>query len=208
MAPTWVTGSAVETQITIAHLAIFPYIKRMRDILKAARAAAAMQHPNTAHELLTHFRNIELPGGAVVAGYMAIGDEINPAPIMEFLTAKNFPLCLPVTAHENAPLEFHAWHSGAPLTHGKYHIPEPKTKTIVTPDVLLVPLLGFDRRGNRIGYGKGYYDRTLADLRKHYKIMAIGLAYAEQEVDDIIAASHDQPLNIIVTPRETIYCRP
>jgi 5-formyltetrahydrofolate cyclo-ligase len=178
----------------------------MRDLLKAARAAAKMQHPNASKDLLAQFQKIVLPRGAVVAGYAAMGDEISPAPILEFLAAQKFSLCLPLVTSDNTPLEFHVWHPSHPTAKGKFNIHEPVLRELVVPDVLLVPLLGFDRRGNRIGYGKGFYDRTLAALRTQHKIIAIGLAYAEQEMPEIMATAHDQPLNIIVTPAETIYC--
>ena len=138
---------------------------------------------------------------------MPIGSEINPLRIMDYLASNQVPLCLPVVVQENAPLEFRAYKMGDPLmTRGKFDIPEPlSNQPAVIPNVLLVPLLGFDRTGNRIGYGKGYYDYTLAALRaKNPKLLAIGLAYAEQEIH-ITPNAHDQPLNIVVTPRETLY---
>jgi len=179
---------------------------QLRAQLRAHRRDAAAKHADASVELLAQFKTISLPTRAIVAGYVAIKDEINPAPVMEFLAAQGMKLCLPVMEYENSPLTFHAYQLGDALDmHEPYAIPQPIKSESVIPHILLIPLLGFDRAGNRIGYGKGYYDRTLEQLRTRHNITAIGLAYAEQEVDHINAAPHDQRLNIVVTPRETIY---
>ena len=180
----------------------------MRDQLRQTRNAASLAQPNAAMLLLRQFQTIQIPSGAVVSGYMPIGSEINPLRIMDTLASGHVPLCLPVVAEENAPLEFRTYKMGDPLmTRGKFDIPEPlSNQAAAVPNILLVPLLGFNRAGDRIGYGKGYYDYTLAALRaKNPKLLAVGLAYAEQEIH-ITPAAHDQPLNIVVTPRETLYC--
>lgn len=190
-----------------------------------------MWQASAAEELLAQFQKIDLPEKFICAGYIAIHDEINPEPILQFLSEQNFQLCLPVMVGENEPLIFREYRVGDLVLSSSAEqreagdpvhaqtgspraararmtsIPEPTPdKPTLVPDILLVPLLGFDRRGNRIGYGKGFYDRTLADLRAaNPNIIAIGLAYAQQETH-ITPAAHDQPLNIIVTPREVIYC--
>jgi len=180
---------------------------KLRAELHTQRQEIARHQPNAAHLLLEQFKQINLQRQAYVSGYIAIKNEINPALIMDFLAAQNMKLCLPVMTHKNSPLEFHPYQLGDAFEmHDTYAIPQPVKSQATTPDILLIPLLGFDRMGNRIGYGKGYYDRTLEQLRMRHDITAIGLAYAEQEVEQINAQPHDQRLNIIVTPRETIYC--
>jgi len=195
----------------------------LRAALRAARWAAAQNNAKAMLDLLAHFRNHIVPElkarAGHVAGYAAMGQEINALPVMEIFSNHGLSLCLPVVAHEDAPLIFRAYQIGDKLQPNyMYKIPEPPTdRPVVVPDIVLVPLLGFDRAGNRIGYGKGYYDRTLAHLRAkrdqdngraQVAVTAIGLAYNEQEVEQITAEPHDQPLNIIVTPREVIYCPP
>jgi 5-formyltetrahydrofolate cyclo-ligase len=183
----------------------------LRAHLRAARWAAAQSNPKAMLDLLSHFRNRvvpELGGQGCVAGYVAMGQEINPQPVLQIFSGCGWSLCLPVVRDENAPMMFRAYRSGDRLQANEWHqFPEPLAdQTIVVPDVVIVPLLGFDRAGNRIGYGKGYYDRTLAHLRAQGDVTAIGLAYNEQELEKIDAEPHDQPLNIIVTPGEVIYC--
>jgi len=181
--------------------------KTLRTDLRIRRLAAALHHPNAAQLLLERFQTIVLPAQSLVAGYAAIKDEINPVAVMEFLASQGMKLCLPVIVQGDAPLEFHPYQLGNALDmHDTYALPQPTRYNPVIPHILLIPLLGFDRTGNRIGYGKGYYDRTLEQLRARHNIIAIGLAYAEQEVEQINAQPHDQRLNIIVTPREVIYC--
>jgi 5-formyltetrahydrofolate cyclo-ligase len=168
-----------------------------------------MAMPHAAQELLAHFQTLQLPPAKIIAGYAAIKDEINPEYIMRALASGGYHLSLPVLVAETAPLIFRAYQIDDVLdSENNFRLPQPTAdKPTVTPDILLVPLLGFDRRGNRIGYGQGYYDRTLATLRSsNAGLLAIGLAYAEQEVPGIVPQPHDQPLNIIVTSREVIYC--
>ena len=180
----------------------------LRKGLRARRKAARAQHLDAARELFAQFKKIDFPAKAVCAGYIAMASEIDPALILKFLSELNIPLCLPVVVGENMPLQFRSYKAGDVLNaDNRYQIPEPAgDQQVLMPDLLLVPLLGFDRTGHRIGSGKGFYDYTLASLRAQKNITAIGLAYAEQELFGIMDAPHDQPLNIIVTPREVIYC--
>lgn len=182
--------------------------KALRQQLRAQRSAAAQVQPAAAEALAQQFKKIILPANAICAGYVAIRDEIDPAPIMDYVADLCMELALPVVVDENLPLEFRSYEFGDLLPDDNaFKIPEPTAdKPVVMPNIILVPLLGFDRTGHRMGSGKGLYDRTLENLRKRKAIIAIGLAFAEQEVDQIMAENHDQRLNIIVTPREVIYC--
>lgn len=140
--------------------------------------------------------------GKILSGYWPMRDEADPRPAME---AHDGPLCLPVVPGRAVPLVFRRWQGEAlvPGPFGTSHPPD--SQPGLRPDVLIVPLAGFDRRGNRIGYGGGYYDRTLQLLRETGNVTAIGLAFAVQELPDIPAGPFDQPLDLIVTDRGPIH---
>lgn len=177
---------------------------------KAARAGQARlrrlaRDPAAAVLLAAHAPRLGLAAGAVVAGYWPLGDEIDPRPLMAALAGLGCRLALPVVVSRAAPLEFRVWAAGDVLEagpHGTAHPPE--TAPRLCPDVLLVPLLGFDRGGWRLGYGGGYYDRTLESLRENAQVRAIGLAFAAQEMAAVPRDGHDQPLDAIATERELI----
>ncbi|WP_299912052.1 5-formyltetrahydrofolate cyclo-ligase [uncultured Paracoccus sp.] len=139
--------------------------------------------------------------GQVLSGYVAMRGEADPGAAM---AAHRGPLCLPVVTGKAVPLVFREWDGGL-LVPGPFGTSHPaETAAVLTPHVLIVPLAGFDRQGNRIGYGGGYYDRTLQLLRGMGPVAAIGLAFGVQELPDIPAEPFDQPLDLIVTDREII----
>jgi 5-formyltetrahydrofolate cyclo-ligase len=135
----------------------------------------------------------------VVGAYHPIRSEFDCLPLLRRLAADGWTLALPVIVGP-APLQFRAWVFGAPLEPGPLGIPEPAGSSSIAPDVLLVPLLAFDRRGYRLGYGGGHYDRTLAALRGHGGVTAIGLAFDAQEVAEVPVCPYDERLDWILTP--------
>ena len=144
----------------------------------------------------------------IVAGYMPIRSEIDPQPLMLRLRDQGAQLALPVIAGRGEPLVFRAWNEGEELARGDFGILQPAADAPhVLPDIVLVPLAAFDRAGHRIGYGGGYYDRTLAALRRQKTVLAIGVAFAMQEIDNIPASHHDAPLDTVMTESETIDLR-
>ena len=146
-----------------------------------------------------------LPSQGTVAGYVAHGSEIDPLPALRLLAGRGHPLCLPVVVAPGRPLAFHDWAEGLALEAGEFDIPAPTTRRESIPDVVLVPLVGFDRKGGRLGQGGGYYDRTLPLLRAVKPDLAvIGLAFAVQEVASVPRAATDAALDFVVTERETI----
>lgn len=138
---------------------------------------------------------------AVVAGYYPINSEIDVRPALHAIERSGYALALPrVVAAEN-PLVFHQWAMDDPLVKGPYQVQEPANDApVVEPDVVLVPLLAYDREGFRLGYGGGYYDRTLDGLRRRKGIYAIGVAYEQQLVNAVPRDQYDQRLDMIVTP--------
>ncbi|TWI38113.1 5-formyltetrahydrofolate cyclo-ligase [Paracoccus sulfuroxidans] len=138
--------------------------------------------------------------GRVLAGYWPMRDEADPRPAME---AQGGEQCLPVVPGRDVPLVFRRYDGR--LESGSFGTSHPPPECPeMTPEVLIVPLAGFDRAGNRIGYGGGFYDRTLEKLRARGPVVAIGLAFAVQELEAIPAEPTDQPLDMIITDREVI----
>jgi 5-formyltetrahydrofolate cyclo-ligase len=173
-----------------------------RDELPAALRQAA------AETIASRDFPLDLRPGVIVSGFSAIGSEINPLPLMRRLADRGARLALPVVIGRSRPLALRAWAFGEPLAKGVWGIREPRPDAAqVDPDILLVPLAAFDRTGQRIGYGAGYYDLTLAGLRARKPIVAVGLAYAAQEIPAVPATARDARLDLVLTEREVIDCR-
>jgi 5-formyltetrahydrofolate cyclo-ligase len=146
-----------------------------------------------------------LPAGAIVSGFMPLKSEINPVPLMQKLAAAGARLALPVVCGRGKPLLMRAFAFGDPLASGVWGIREPKPDAPeVMPDVLLVPLLAFDRAGNRVGYGAGYYDLTIASLRAQRSVLAVGIAFAAQQIAQVPATARDARLDLVLTEKEAI----
>jgi len=134
----------------------------------------------------------------IIGGYYPVNFEVSDLELLKQLEKKNFNVSLPVVK-KNFQMDFCEWSFSDPLKINKYGIPEPATQNIVYPDILLVPLVAFDKNLNRLGYGSGYYDRLIARLSKKKKIVKIGLALLIQEVDKVPINMYDQKLDYIVT---------
>jgi 5-formyltetrahydrofolate cyclo-ligase len=146
--------------------------------------------------------------GMIVAGFSPMKTEINPIPLLRKFAEAGASLALPCIVGRGHPLIMRAWDFGAPLESGQWGIREPVKEAVeVAPDILIVPLAAFDRAGHRIGYGAGYYDMTLAALRAKKKVVAIGIAFAAQEVSRVPATDRDERLDLVLTEREIIGCR-
>jgi len=144
-------------------------------------------------------------GEAILAGYWPFETEMDVRPALVALDRIGVLLTLPEVAAKDRPLRFRAWRPDEPLIEGGHGTFHPLSSApMMRPDVLLVPLLAFDRRGYRIGWGGGYYDRTLELLRKTGDCVAIGVAYAAQEVDEVPRDEYDQPLDWIITEQQAI----
>jgi 5-formyltetrahydrofolate cyclo-ligase len=146
-----------------------------------------------------------LNGNLLVSAYSGYGAEIDPLPLIKALQEKGHKFCLPCIQQKGEPLVFRAYDLGDPVRLGPWGIPEPLSSApVVQPDVMFIPMLGFDRTGNRLGRGGGFYDRTLNEARRHRKVYAIGLAYACQEVPEIPCGPYEARLDAIVTDKDYI----
>jgi 5-formyltetrahydrofolate cyclo-ligase len=172
-----------------------------RDSLSAADRARAAE--------IIAARGLPTPlvPGTIVSGFFPLKTEINPIPLLRSLAAAGALLALPVVAGRGKPLIMRAWAFGDELVSGVWDIREPTPQAPeVVPDVLIVPLLAFDRKGHRLGYGAGYYDMTITALRAKKPVTAIGIAYAVQEVPAVPTEPHDARLDLVLTEAEVIHC--
>lgn len=176
--------------------------KALRQLARQRRAeVSARLGPAAAEDLAdcvqAHFR---FGPADIVAGYWPLGDEIDPRALLRRLDEGGVGLALPAVARRDRPLIFRSWRPGEPLLPGEFGTWHPaEGAPVVVPTLLLVPLVAFDRAGHRLGYGGGYYDRTLARLRESRHTRAIGLGYAAQEFDQLPAGPHDQRLDGVAT---------
>jgi 5-formyltetrahydrofolate cyclo-ligase len=173
--------------------------RALRDALPAALREAA------AETVAARQFPFPVDASVVISGFMPLGSEFNPLPLLTRCAAAGAGLALPVVTGRGAPLVMRAWRPGEPLAAGVWGIRQPLPEAPeVAPDILLVPLLAFDRRGGRIGYGAGYYDRTIARLRERKPVKAVGLAFAAQEVAEVPVTAFDARLDLVLTERDVI----
>lgn len=157
------------------------------------------------------FDNIEMKKGACVASYWPIERELDTSFLMERFLEKNVKVTLPIVEKESRILKFAQWKINMPMSIGPYNIPQPELNeqtVLLEPDIILVPILAFDRHGYRLGYGGGYYDSTLEEFRKNKNIVAVGLAYAEQAcLFRLPVEEHDQKMDWIITEQSVMHTR-
>jgi len=167
---------------------------------KAEAHRKTLADPGHAEALAAYADALAIAPGAVVAGYAAFRDEADPRLLLRMLAARGHPLALPAMTGKALPLRFHRWCETDELVVHPYGVAEPHSDApVVEPSVLLVPLLAFDSHGTRLGYGGGYYDRTLAALRAAGSVRAIGIAYAGQELPAVPRSAHDERLDAVLT---------
>ena len=178
----------------------------IRKSLESDRAAAANRLRDN-FITLPAFQDQVNSVGSVVAGYWSMGSEMDVRPLLDTLAHRGVPLALPVVVAPDQPLEFRMWRPGDRLQEAGFgtSVPMPDAPA-ADPSLLIVPLLGFDRRGHRLGYGGGFYDRTIAHLAGRPPITA-GVAFAEQEIDRVPTDHFDCALDFVVTDREVVDCR-
>jgi len=149
-------------------------------------------------------RDASPPPGAMIAGFWPLPGEIDILLLLHALAERSWKLCLPVTPKRGFPLTFRAWKPGDVLEAGRFNTRHPTGPEMV-PDYILVPLLAFDRAGNRLGYGGGYYDRTLAALPAAYRL---GCGFAAQEVPNVPTGPGDVTLNAVATELSVMIFQP
>jgi 5-formyltetrahydrofolate cyclo-ligase len=167
---------------------------RVRRAAHEAGAGAARLAGGHALEAIGHLREV-----GTVAAYLPIRDEIDPLPAMLALHGLGYRVCVPVIAARARPLAFRSWHPGVATVAGPLGVEVPVEGEAAEPDALLVPMLAFDASGHRLGYGGGFYDRTIAGLRARGAVAAFGFAYAAQQVDEVPDGETDMRLDAVVT---------
>ncbi|MEA2872290.1 MAG: 5-formyltetrahydrofolate cyclo-ligase [Hyphomicrobiales bacterium] len=179
-----------------------------KDALMRRDALPAAERAKAAEAIAARAFPLAIERGQIVSGFSPLKTEINPIPLMRKLADAGAQLALPVVAGKGKPLIMRAWRFGEALASGVWGIREPKADAPeVAPDILLVPLLAFDRQGHRIGYGAGYYDMTIGKLRAVKPVVAVGIAYAAQEIASVPVTLRDARLDLVLTEREIIDLR-
>jgi 5-formyltetrahydrofolate cyclo-ligase len=179
-----------------------------RDAIARRDALPPEQRAAAAQAIAARPFPVAVAPGALVSGFMPLKSEINPLPLLRRLADAGARLALPVVAGRGQPLIMRAWSFDDPLVRGVWDIREPGLEAPqVEPDIMIVPLLAFDRSGHRIGYGAGYYDMTITALRAGKAIVAIGIAFAAQEIRSVPATPRDARLDLVLTERGVIDCR-
>ena len=172
-------------------------LRRRQAIPATERSRASSQVADRAHAAIEAACGPE----ATIAAFQSFGDELDTRLLLARLDAHDRGLALPVVVRRGEPLVFRRWRPGDSMAAGPYGIEEPlPAAEAVEPDMLLVPLVAFDRDGFRLGYGGGFYDRSLARLRAMKPVVAIGLAFDEQEVEAVVRGPLDAALDVILTP--------
>ncbi|MEM8701025.1 MAG: 5-formyltetrahydrofolate cyclo-ligase [Pseudomonadota bacterium] len=169
-----------------------------KEVLSRRRSMDELERIEKSLQLVDHGHALPLPDGAVVAGFWPIRDEIDPRPLLDLLRQKGHRLSLPVMSGPS--LIFRHLDRDTELVEAGFGCREPSAVAEeVRPDVLLMPLAGFDSSGNRIGYGRAFYDTAISALESTGPVLCIGVAFSLQEVDRVPAEAHDKPLNGILT---------
>tara|TARA_Y100000589_G_scaffold84722_1_gene78690 strand:- start:965 stop:1546 length:582 start_codon:yes stop_codon:yes gene_type:complete len=182
------------SDVTAQKIQLRIYSKSRRALLSASVTSAASDLAENFMEALT------IIGDGSIAGYWPIADELDVKPLLQMLSRAGIKVSLPTVIPDQKRLVFQGWSENTQLVKGPYGTLQPhRSSAFITPDILMIPLLAFDAEGGRLGYGGGYYDRTLSELRKKKEITAVGIAYAGQEINEVPTCSNDQRLDWIVT---------
>jgi 5-formyltetrahydrofolate cyclo-ligase len=176
--------------------------------MRRLRRELAAASPDAAERACDHLPLDRLPAFACYSGYYALGAEMNPSPLIRRLASTGAMFAMPAAEAHDAPLAFRAWDRRDTPVADLFGVPSPPpTASELHPDLIICPLLAFDRSGARLGQGGGHYDRTIANLRAAKPVFVLGLAYAGQEVEALPAEGHDQRLDAILTEKGYIGIR-
>lgn len=187
-----------------------PFTMSPKEILRKNQREIAESESANLENAKAIFTNlmplIKWESNPIIAGYWPIAGEIDDLPFLEYCINQGLRCGLPYIINKTSPLVFKAWQPSDTLEKGMYGIPAPLPDAAdLVPDVLLIPLVAFDKNCHRLGRGGGFYDRTLETLRKNHNFFAIGLAYDSQEIDHVAPEEHDQQLDCIVTPSQLFF---
>ncbi|MDP3173261.1 MAG: 5-formyltetrahydrofolate cyclo-ligase [Phenylobacterium sp.] len=172
----------------------------LRARMRTLRAELARAGPRAGEIAAADLPMERLPAFAMFSGYHASGSEMNPSALIRRISQTGAMFALPVALAKDQPLIFRAWEADMDLEPDAVGVPSPPASAPeLHPDLVICPLLAFDRRGGRLGQGGGHYDRTLANLRALKSVFVLGLAYSGQEVDAVPMGEHDQRLDAVLT---------
>jgi len=174
----------------------------LRQAMRSRRIELAKANPDAALQAADALVEARLPAFASYAGYHALGAELNPSPLIRRLAGMGAFFALPVCEGPDRPLVFRLWDSRDRLVPDSMGVPAPPAGAqVIHPDLLITPVLAFDRRGGRLGQGGGHYDRSIAALRAGKRVFVLGLAFSGQEVDEVPCDEHDQRLDAVLTEK-------
>ncbi len=180
--------------------------KTLRGEAKARRDAIDPAHMEPERAVKLFLDTVRPRQDQIVALYHPTGSEFDTLPLLQALTQHGVKCALPIVEKGQRLLRFALWNEGEALETGVYRLSQPLASApSVDPDIVVVPLLAFDRRCHRLGYGAGHYDETLHALRAKKEIVAVGLAYVAQEVPLLPDGPHDEKLDCIVTPESVLF---
>lgn len=183
--------------------------KAFRRQAKAVRLDAFHEHPHAGADIAQQLLKLSLPKAAAISAFWPLAEELDTLPLLHALHDQGHPMLLPVMLGTGKPLEFARWQPGDVLKQAAFNTLEPSDdKARMTPDIMLCPLLAFDRQGYRMGYGGGFYDRSIAQLQAQGQLLTIGVAFAAQEVAAVPRGEYDMPLDMIVSEQEVIKIAP
>ncbi len=167
-------------------------------------------HPDLADEAAKNFfQSVSTSPDQKIAVYFPLGHELDTMPLVEEFWRRGNICLLPVFSKEDRHMKFAKWEKGTKLSPATFDIPMPDMPDFHDPNIVIVPIVAFDQKGNRVGFGKGYYDATLRALREKADILAVGYAYAEQAVlMKLPTEEHDEKLDMVITPQRVFDFRP
>jgi 5-formyltetrahydrofolate cyclo-ligase len=166
-------------------------------LIALRQALPATERRGWGDRIETELRGLLAERPGILGVYWPFRAEFDPRPLIDWAVATGRMVALPVVVDKKGPLEYRAWRPGEPLADGVWNIPVPEKRDIVTPAIVLAPLVGFDGGCYRLGYGGGYFDRTLAALSP--RAFAIGIGFEVQRLETIYPQSFDVPMDLIVT---------